>query len=82
MKKTEHLLKRMNQRGISFQILELIYKFGLKQGDKLILNKKSTQKIIDEIDLIRKNLLKISDKGGVVLVLDNKTLITAYDIHK
>jgi molecular chaperone GrpE (heat shock protein) len=60
-------------------LLELVLEFGKENGDKLILNKKATQKVIEEIDMIRKELLKVLDKGGVTVVLDNNMLITAYN---
>lgn len=69
----------MAQRGLPKRLLELVLEFGKENGDKLILNKKATQKVIEEIDMIRKELLKVLDKGGVTVVLDNNMLITAYN---
>jgi hypothetical protein len=71
----------MSQRGLPKKLLDLVLEFGKDKGDKLILNKKATQKVIDEIDTIRKELLRIMDKGGVIVVLDNKSLITAYNTN-
>ena len=45
--KTTHMLQRMSQRGISNNIVNLVYKFGIADGDKLILNKKGCQKSRD-----------------------------------
>ena len=78
---TKHCQARMSQRGLPKKLLELVLEFGKDKGDKLILNKKSTQKVIDEIDSIRKKLLRIMDKGGVTVVLDNESLITAYNTN-
>lgn len=69
----------MAQRGLPKRLLEIVLEFGKENGDKLILNKKTTQKVIEEIDTIRKELLKVLDKGGVTVVLDNNILITAYN---
>ena len=52
-----------------------------RSGDKLILNKKATKRVIEEIDSIRKELLKIMDKGGVTVVIENERLITAYNTN-
>jgi len=79
---TKHCQARMSQRGLPKRLLDLVLEFGKNKGDKLILNKKSTQKVIDEIDSIRKELLRVMDKGGVTVVLDNDTLITTYNIYK
>jgi hypothetical protein len=76
---TKHCQSRMAQRGLPKRLLELVLEFGKENGDKLILNKKATQKVIEEIDMIRKELLKVLDKGGVTVVLDNNMLITAYN---
>ena len=78
---TNHVLARMSQRGISKKLIDLVYEYGKEKGDKLILNKKTTQMVIQEIDSIRKELLRIMDKGGVTVVLDNDALITAYNTN-
>jgi len=78
---TNHILARMSQRGISKKLLGLVYEYGKEKGDKLVLNKKTTQMVIKEIDSMRKELLRIMDKGGVTVVLDNDTLITAYNTN-
>jgi len=78
---TNHILARMSQRGISKKLVDLVYEYGKEKGDKLILNKKTTQTLIKEIDSMRKELLRIIDKGGVTVVLDNDALITAYNTN-
>ncbi len=79
MKTTKHSLVRMSQRGLTKKLVDIVFEFGKDKGDKLTLNRKATQKLIDEIDSIRKDLLRVMDKGGVTLVVDNETLITAYN---
>ena len=78
---TKHCQARMAQRGVPKRLLDLVLEFGKDSGDKLILNKKATQKVIDEIDTMRKELLKIMDKGGVTVVIDNEAMITAYNTN-
>jgi len=78
---TAHCQARMSQRGLPKRLLDVVLEFGKDSGDRLILNKKATQKVLDEIDAIRKELLKVMDKGGVTLVLDNDALITAYNTN-
>ena len=79
---TNHVLARMSQRGISKKLIDLVYEYGKEKGDKLILNRKTTQRVITEIDSMRKELLRIMDKGGVTVVIDNDTLITVYNVNK
>lgn len=78
---TKHCQARMAQRGLPKRLLDLVLEFGKDSGDKLILNKKATQKVIDEIDTMRKELLRIMDKGGVTVVIDNEAMITAYNTN-
>jgi len=78
---TKHCQARMSQRGLPKRLLDLVLEFGRDSGDKLILNKKATQKVIDEIDTMRKELLRVIDKGGVTVVIDNESLITAYNTN-
>lgn len=81
MTTTKHCQTRISQRGLPKRLLDLVLEFGKDNGDKLILNRKTTQKVIDEIDTIRKELLRIMDKGGVTVVIDNEALITAYNTN-
>ena len=76
---TEHLMKRISQRGITSKLLSLVSEFGKQKQAKIILDKKTSLKIIYELDQIKKDLLKIIDKGGVVLVVDDNVMITAYN---
>ena len=34
-----------------------------------------------ELDAVRKELLKVMDKGGVTIVVENNSLITAYNTN-
>ena len=78
---TKHCQARITQRELTKRFLDLVLEFGKDNGDKLILNKKATKKVIEEIDSIRKELLKIMDKGGVTVVIENERLITAYNTN-
>lgn len=79
---TKHFQSRMSQRGLPKKIIDLVLEFGKDNGDKLILNRKETQKLIDEVDDFKKNLLKVMDKGGVTVVLDNEFLVTTYNLDR
>ena len=78
---TKHCQDRMSQRGLPKKLVELVLEFGDGSGDKLILNKKTTQKVINELDKIRKELLRIMDKGGITVAVDNNSLVTAYNTN-
>lgn len=81
MNTTKHLMDRMNQRGISAKMIELALAYGINKDDKVILDRKNISKLIKEIDSYRKDLLKIMDKDGLVVVAVNNRLLTTYAIN-
>jgi len=80
MAKTKHFGARISKRGIRQSTVELAQRHGIRKGDKLFLSKKQLRNLLNEYDMIRKNLICAIDKGGIVVVEDNGTLITAYDL--
>jgi len=78
MAKTRHIQQRMSQRGIKDEMLELVGQFGSWNGDKCILNKKACSAALQELDSMRKQLIHLKEKGGLVLVHENGSDITAY----
>ncbi|WP_418179980.1 DUF4258 domain-containing protein [Aliarcobacter lanthieri] len=79
---TNHFQARMSQRGLPKKVVDLVLEFGKYEGDKLFLDKKETQRIICQIDNLRNTLLKVMDKGGVAVVVEDETLITTYNLDK
>lgn len=79
MNTTKHLMDRMNQRGINGNMLKLALDHGKVIKDKIVLDKKQTQKLIKDIDKFRKDLLKILDKNGLVVVVSDDTIVTTYN---
>lgn len=109
MQHTKHSLLRMNQRGISHAMAELVYAYGIPCGDKVILNQKAaTARLIEaraekaalskfqdrgvrdlagvmlqvaEIEIEIRNLMRLIDKQGSVVVMAGDVLLTAYGLH-
>ena len=79
---TNHFQARMSQRGLPKKVVDLVLEFGKYEGDKLFLDKKETQRIIYQIDNLRNILLKVMDKGGVAVVVEDEILITTYNLDK
>ena len=84
--KTYHVDVRMNQRGITEEMLGLTLEYGDIQGDKFVTNRKNLKSILGELDMhirqpqkLRKTALKLMDKGGISVVVDNGNLITTYN---
>lgn len=80
MAKTRHIHKRMSQRGITNRMLEVVSDFGTVQGDKRILDRKNIDALMKSMDGLRKDLMKIRDKGGLVVVESDDVQITAYNV--
>ena len=81
---TKHAERRMNQRGISKEMIELTLEFGKYIEDKVILKSSDIKKILLKVSkYIKSRLLKIMDKGGLVVVLsDDYSVITVYNKYK
>ena len=82
MAKTRHIQRRMDQRSITNQMLEMVKEFGVNEnGDKTILNRKGIYLARRELKKIDSILDKMTSRGGVVLVEYNNSEITAYSLE-
>ena len=82
MIETHHINKRARQRGITKRMIELTLEYGKRQGDKIRLGKRKIKELIRDkkklTQALKSELLKLLDKGGLVVVFSGSTLITAY----
>ena len=78
MKKTKHIDKRMNQRGITQDMIDFTLNFGEVTNDKWFTNKKILQDSIRQFEQQIKTAKRLLDKGGIVVVSEDESLITAY----
>lgn len=78
MAKTRHIHQRMDQRAISQQMLEIVKKFGVDDGDKTFLNKKGIDAALSELTSLSKQMQKMKGRGGLVLVASGDVDITAF----
>ena len=81
---TNHGMARMNQRGITKEMIELVLEYGDYIQDKVILNSRKLKNLIKKVSKsIKSKLLKLLDKGGLVVVLaDDCTVITTYNHNR
>ena len=77
---TLHLDQRMNQRGITREMLDLALAYGQWDGDRCILNKQSIQRLIEQNDRLRSVAVRALDKGGIVVVEAGGEEITTYKL--
>lgn len=81
---TKHGMERMNQRGVTSEMIDLVLEYGEYIQDKVILNRKIIRGLINRVAKnLKSKLIKLLDKGGLVVVLsDDNTLITTYNCNK
>lgn len=78
MKKTKHMDVRMNQRGITKELINLALEYGEPEGDKTILGRKQCHQLMLNLQREMKALQKVMSKGGITVVSVGEELITAY----
>lgn len=79
---TDHMGVRMNQRGITADLVDLTYRFGDWVGDRCQLSQRAIDQRLTEIDRERRTLLRARDKGGLVVVEAGGAKITTYPMKK
>lgn len=79
MQTTVHFQQRMSQRGINGKMLDIVLEHGRLDKDRHVLGRKDAIRLLDELRAQEAVLKKIIDKGGMVIVSDNGTLITTYN---
>ena len=79
MFETYHISKRVRQRGITNRMIELTLEFGEVHADKIRLGSRRIKKLLKTHKELKSDLLKILDKGGLVVVASGATLVTAYN---
>ena len=75
---TRHFDQRMNQRGITRQLVELALEHGAWIGDRCTLDRKGLDQVIKRCDELRRVALKARDKGGIVVVEAGGAEVTTY----
>ena len=78
MHETLHINQRSRQRGITKSMIDLTLEFGKLQGDKIKLGTRQIKELLRTKKAHKSDLLKILDKGGLVVVFSGASLITAY----
>lgn len=69
----------MSQRGISGDLVDLVLRFGRDDEDRLVLNRKDLQRLLNDIHGLKRVVVKALDKGGVVVIEADGALITTYN---
>jgi len=78
MFETLHINQRVRQRGITKKMIDLTLEYGKLKGDKIRLGTRRIKELLRTKVELKSELLKLMDKGGLVVVFSGATLITAY----
>lgn len=78
MARTRHMHQRMGQRGITSRLVELTSHYGTDNGDRIVLDRKNVEELLVGLEAFRKDLLKVHEKGGLVVVESGDTQVTVY----
>lgn len=82
MSRTNHMHKRMNQRAINDVMIDVAKTFGIENGDKIILNMKGVDAVLKEMRKWEKNIMRIKNRGGIVVVEKDNLEITTYGLER
>ena len=77
---SQHAGQRMNQRGISRRLVDFALRHGRIEGDKHILDRNESRRLIDALEEELRLAKRALDKGGITVVEGGDTLITAYNL--
>lgn len=77
---THHMDVRMNQRGITADLVSFALEHGEWRGDRCRLDRKGLKRLIADIDQTRSAAIRALDKGGIEVVEADARLITTYHI--
>ena len=78
---TKHLKQRMSQRGITADMIEVVGQFGLIHGDRTQLTRRELEDLLARLRSAQRTVMKLLDKGGIVVVEDGGALITTYNLN-
>ncbi len=62
-------------------MIEYVLQHGADMKDKLIFGKKLARQLLAEIRAEERLIMKILDKGGVIVVAEGDALITTYNYY-
>jgi hypothetical protein len=82
MRTTLHAGIRMSQRGIQGRLVEFALRHGRVEGDKRILDRNESRRLLEELNEELRLVKRVLDKGGITVVADGDAVITTYNIDQ
>ncbi len=77
---SHHAEQRLNQRGIPRRLVDFALRHGRVEGDKHVVDRRETRRIIESLMEELRLAKRVMDKGGITVVEGGDTLITAYNL--
>ena len=77
---SHHADQRMNQRGISRRLMDFTLRHGRVEGNKRVLDRKESRRIIESLTEELRLARQAMDKGGVTVVESGDIIVTAYNV--
>lgn len=76
---TDHVRRRMQQRGISSEMIDLVLQTGKIEQDRFVLDRRGALRLLEAHERQGQLIKKMVDKGGVTIVAEDGNLITTYN---
>lgn len=80
MQYTDHIKRRINQRGIKQEYLHLLELLGRDFGDKRVLTRKNCRQFSNRLSSVIKLLSRIRKTGGSIEVSNDGRFLKAYGL--
>ena len=77
---SHHAAQRMRQRGIPQRLVDFALRHGRIEGDKCVLDRNESRRLIDALKEELRLAMRVMDKGGLTVVDQSDTLVTAYNL--
>ena len=79
MRYTLHSRQRMAQRGIPQRLVEFALRHGRIEGDRHILDRRESRRVVDSLQQELRLALHVLDKGGITVVEGDGAVITTFN---
>jgi hypothetical protein len=79
MNLTHHARQRMSQRGIPSRLVDFALRHGRIEGDRHVLDRKESLRVMDALMDELRTARRILDKGGITVVEDHGAVITTFN---
>jgi hypothetical protein len=79
MRYTLHSRQRMAQRGIPQRLVEFALRHGRIEGDRHVLDRKESRRVVNSMQQELRLALHVLDKGGITVVEGDDAVITTFN---